>query len=293
MSSPPEKKEQPSLIDRWKKSDNKLIATARELLWVLVVVGAIALTLFLVSGAWPAVVTIESESMVPHMNVGDLVFVVEKDRFGPLQTWTTGKETGYMKFGDYGDVIIYRRNGESGSVIPIPLLSGAAHPIIHRAMGTVEGSKPVPVYFYLYQGQSSPSEYLPAESISIRTTPGGYNGTVVLSNGTVIQAPFPPEYGYIVLSTNIAPNSGYITKGDNNVQSDQLTLSNPVQEDWVVGKALFTIPLLGYLPLNIVPVAIIIIAALFLYEWYRARKKSPGEQSSREQMKKKRGKPGK
>jgi signal peptidase len=293
MSAPPEKKEQPSLIDRWKKSDNKVIALLRELLWVVVVVGAIALTLFLVSGTWPAVVTIESESMVPHMNVGDLVFVVQQDRFGPLETWASGKDTGYMKFGDYGDVIIYRRNGESGSIIPIPLLSGAAHPIIHRAMGTVQESKPVPFYVYLFQGQSSPSEYLPADSISVRNTANGFNGTIVLTNGTVIQAPFSPEYGYLVLSTNIAPNSGYITKGDNNMQSDQLVLSNPVQEDWVVGKALFTIPLLGYLPLNIVPVAIIIIVALFLYEWYRSRKKISSEQSSREQMKKQRGKSGK
>lgn len=288
MSAPPEKKEQLSLKDRWKKSDNKVIALLRELLWVLVVVGAIALTLFLVSGTWPAIVTIESESMVPHMNVGDLVFVVQQDRFGPLQTWTSGKETGYMKFGDYGDVIIYRRNGESGSVIPIPLLSGSAHPIIHRAMGTAQESKPVPVYLYLFQGQSSPSEYLPADSVSVRNTANGFNGTIVLSNGTILRTPLSPAYGYIVQSTDIAPNSGYITKGDNNIQSDQLTLSNPVQEDWVVGKALFTIPLLGYLPLNIIPVAIIIIAALILYEWYRSRKKS-----STEPIKKKRGKSGK
>ena len=40
----------------------------------------------------------------------------------------------------------------------------------------------------------------------------------------------------------------------------------PVEPDWVVGKALFAIPLLGYLPLNIIPVAIIIIVAMLLYE---------------------------
>jgi signal peptidase len=272
MSGEKEQERDPSLIERFRKSDNTLVAIARELLWVVVVVGAVALTLFLVSGTWPAVVTIESESMAPHMNVGDLVFVVAQDRFGDLQTWTSGKETGYEKFGSFGDVVIYNRNGESGPAIPLPLLSGSAHPIIHRAMGTVRENKPVPVYVYPYRGASTPEEYLPADGISVKNTPDGYNWTIVLSNGTVIPDPPPPEYGYIVQSTQITPNAGYITKGDNNIESDQLLLSNPVQKDWIVGKALFTIPFLGLIPLNIVPIAIIVVIVLVLYEWYIRRK---------------------
>ncbi len=62
------------------------MSLARDLLWIVAVVGGIALALFLICGTWPAVVTIESQSMVPHMNVGDLVVVVQKDRFGALQT---------------------------------------------------------------------------------------------------------------------------------------------------------------------------------------------------------------
>jgi len=272
MSGEKEQEREPSLIERFRKSDNTLVAIARELLWVVVVVGAVALTLFLVSGTWPAVVTIESESMAPHMNVGDLVFVVAQDRFGDLQTWTSGKETGYEKFGSFGDVIIYNRNGESGPAIPLPLLSGSAHPIIHRAMGMVQENQPVPVYVYPYQGASTPAEYLPADSISVKNTPSGYNWTIVLSNGTVIPNPPPLEYGYIVQSTQITPNAGYITKGDNNIESDQLLLSNPVQEDWIVGKALFTIPFLGLIPLNIIPIAIIVVIVLVLYEWYIRRR---------------------
>jgi signal peptidase len=45
-----------------------------------------------------------------------------------------------------------------------------------------------------------------------------------------------------------------------------------VEPQWVVGKALFTIPLLGYLPLNILPVAIVIILIIVLHEWYLSRK---------------------
>lgn len=270
-----DREQEPSLIERFRKSDNTVVAIARELLWVFIVVGAVALVLFLVSGTWPAVVTIESESMVPHMNVGDLVFVVAEDRFGPLQTWTFGKETGYEKFGSYGDVIIYNRNGNAGPPIPLPLLSTGAHPIIHRAMGTVQANATVPVYVYPYRGSSSPGQYLPADSISLKNTQNGYIWTIILTNGTVINHPPPPEYGYIIQSTAIAPNLGYITKGDNNIESDQVQLSDPVQDDWIVGKALFTIPLLGLIPLNIIPFAIIVVFVLVLWELY-ARRKATG-----------------
>ena len=122
MKDTGEDKQNTSILEKFKNSDNKVISLLREFLWVIIVVGAIAALLFAVSGTWPAVVTIESESMVPHMNVGDLVFVVQEDRFGPLQSWSEGKETGYTKFGDYGDVIIYNPNG--GTTIPRYRLSG-------------------------------------------------------------------------------------------------------------------------------------------------------------------------
>ena len=94
MKDTGEDKENTSVFEKFKNSDNKVISLLREFLWVVIVVGSIAALLFAVSGTWPAVVTIESESMVPHMNVGDLVFVVQEDRFGPLQSWTEGKEIG-------------------------------------------------------------------------------------------------------------------------------------------------------------------------------------------------------
>lgn len=116
-----------SILAAFRESDNRVVSLARDLLWVVVVVGGIALALYLFAGTWPAVVTIESESMVPHMNVGDLVLVVDEDRFGGLTTWVEGQQTGYSSFGDYGDVIVYRPNG-----------ADSVHPIIHRAMTYVD-----------------------------------------------------------------------------------------------------------------------------------------------------------
>jgi len=100
-----------TMIADFRSSDHWAVSLARDILWMVVVVGGIALGLYLICGTWPAVVTIESGSMTPHMNIGDLVVVVAPDRFGTLQTWEDGNVSGYKKFGDYGDVIIYRPNG--------------------------------------------------------------------------------------------------------------------------------------------------------------------------------------
>jgi len=127
-----------TLVSQFRESDHWGVSLVRDLLWIVAVVGGIALALFLISGTWPAVVTIESQSMVPHMNVGDLVVVVQKDRFGTMQTRVQGNTTGYKKFEDYGDVIIYQPNGAKNPTVPIPFISSGVHPIIHRAIAKVD-----------------------------------------------------------------------------------------------------------------------------------------------------------
>lgn len=109
------------------KSEGQIPSAVREIASVLIAVGAVVAVLLIVCGTWPAIVTIESESMVPHMNVGDLVLVVAGDRYGTLQSLEEGNVSGYFKFGMPGDVIIYRPNGNT-----------ELHPIIHRAMMWVE-----------------------------------------------------------------------------------------------------------------------------------------------------------
>ncbi|WOF16887.1 S26 family signal peptidase [Methanoplanus sp. FWC-SCC4] len=206
------KKEEKSPIRKFLDTEEPLLGFVRDMVWVLCAVGIIALGLVVFSGTWPAVVAIESESMVPNMNVGDLVFVVAPDRYGDLQTWEEGIATGYGKFNEYpdrqgnqvfGDVIIYRPNGDD-----------KVHPIIHRAVGWYEGD----------------------------------------------------------------PNNGYITKGDNNQIPDQLSgiqsvgAIKPVKPEWVVGKALFSIPYIGYAPLHLFEFAIILILIMILHEIYLRRR---------------------
>jgi signal peptidase len=226
-------------IRQFKNSTRPGISLLRDLLWVFLVVGGIALCLFAVSGTWPAVVTVESESMVPHMNVGDLVFVVEKDRFGPLISWEEGMDNGFQSFGEYGNVIIYRPNGNV-----------SIHPIIHRAMFWVDAGELVPV---------------------------------------IIQVD-----SYRFDRNFTAPHEGYITKGDHNPNIDQVGAIQgigqiePVQKEWIVGKALFAIPLLGYPALYLPQFAALIIILLILHELYlSSREKKEKVKKEKDTRKKK------
>ena len=291
-----------TLVNQFRTSDHWGISLARDLIWVVAVVGCIALALYLICGTWPAVVTIESESMVPNMNVGDLVVVVQKDRFGDLQTWDDGVKSGYKKFGDYGDVIIYRPNGATDMWASIGLLplSKAQHPIIHRAMTWTEAGQPIPSYLNIYRGKVTPTGYLPltvsgetaggfqilstgARTPAANYTPGTADitmrspqGNYILPADTIV-----PNSGYVRSTSTVTAHGGYITKGDNNNFSDQgyLTIPGtgsvePVKKEWVVGKALFTVPYVGLLPLHIAEVVIAVIVLMVLHELYLRRKKN-------------------
>ena len=311
MADPAPSRDNKSLFSQFRSSDHWAVSLARDLIWVVAVVGSIALFLYLVCGTWPAVVTIESGSMIPNMNIGDLVVVVEKDRFGELQTWDGGKVTGYKKFNDYGDVIIYRPNGVSdfwASIGVLPL--SKQHPIIHRAMTWIDAGDPVPSYLNIYRGAVTPSGYLPvtvsgetADGFRILTVtavkalPSNYTtttrdvtwttplGSYVLPADTMVK-----NSGYIRNTDTIATHGGYITKGDNNNFSDQdyLTIAGvgtvePVEKEWVIGKALFTVPYVGLLPLHIGPVIVIVIIIMVLHELYLRRKE---EEATRKPQKK-------
>ena len=210
-----------ALIMQFKTSEHWAVSLARDAVWLVAVVGGIALALYLICGTWPAVVTIESKSMDPHMKIGDLVIVVQKDRYGAFETWLDGATSGYTKYEEHGDVIIYKPNGLTN-----------VHPIIHRAIQYVD------------------------------------------------TAPVTEIKGYKLVGNYTPPHPGYITWGDNNPAPDQglsypgIGVVEPVKEEWIVGKALFAIPLVGYLPLNIWAVAVIVVIAMVLHELYLRSKEN-------------------
>ena len=182
----------------------------------VMVVGAY---LFAVSGVWPPLVAVESESMVPNMQVNDLVFVMEEERFpGEAAHGETGVVTAratddYRKFGQTGDVIVFAPQGND-----------RVTPIIHRAM------------FWVEEGENwydrADKDYVGAadacETDDDNSTDTG-------------------------LKNCPAPHDGFITKGDNNGLYDQAgrggAQTGPVKPAWVVGTAEFRIPGLGWVRL--------------------------------------------
>ena len=180
---------------------------------VLAVVG-IGLLLFAISGVWPPMVAIESGSMQPNIGVGDLVFVMEEDRFPSdraiegtgVATVYSSTGSDYRKFNKAGDVIVYEPDGD-----------GRATPVIHRAQ------------FYVEEGENwydaADPKHLPED---------------VDSCDDLEHCP--------------AEHDAFITRGDNprtNMQYDQVQgVSRPVRPEWVIGTAEFRVPGLGWLRLN-------------------------------------------
>jgi signal peptidase len=74
--------------------------------------------------------------MEPNMEINDLVFVMDNDRFEPGQAYgetgvvTAANASGYSEFGNSGDVIVFTPNG-----------NGDRTPIIHRAMFWVDAGE--------------------------------------------------------------------------------------------------------------------------------------------------------
>jgi signal peptidase len=151
----------------------------REMLTSVAVVLAIGLVLFAISGVWPPMVAVESGSMEPNMQVGDLVFVTEPGRLAPdaadndvgVVTYDDGRAADYRTFGSYGSVIIYRPPGRTAS------------PIIHRAMFHVEEGED-------WYDRADEEYHRAAGCAELRHCPAPHDGFITLgdNNGAYDQA---------------------------------------------------------------------------------------------------------
>lgn len=74
------------------------------------------------SGVWPPFVAVESGSMQPQLERGDLVYVTATDRFDPASASAAGVVTHaaapeYRRFGERGDVLVFDPPSREGLVI--------------------------------------------------------------------------------------------------------------------------------------------------------------------------------
>lgn len=211
---------------------------------VLVVLGS----LWAYAGMWPPMVVIESGSMqhsgdssaVGIIDTGDLTLVRSSERSGHIVTWAEGKATGHSTYGNYGDVIVFHKNGLREYT-----------PVIHRAMVWVELNSTTGASFDV------PSL---GERDTLHITLRGLR-TYHTGSETAMDLPVNLQ---VVLDNFIghgAPHGGYLTKGDNNPNIDQISLfweqqpagttprAEPVLREWVVGVSRGELPWFGILKL--------------------------------------------
>lgn len=181
---------------------NARITPVQIVILVIIFLCASLCVVFAISGTLPSFVGIESDSMSPNLNAGDMVFIVEQNRLGSLMTAQEAETAEEMKFGGYGDIIVYNPNGNV-----------RATPMMHRIVSWV-------------------------------------NETEAVNN-----------YGFSPASAN----AGYITKGDNNDMEDQtfafagIGRVYPVKDEWIVGKVLFVVPFIGFVPLYLWKILAVLI----------------------------------
>jgi signal peptidase len=126
-----------------------LIEAGKSLVEALVIVAIIISVAYAATGTWHVGFAVESGSMEPNMQVGDLIFVQAPHRTN-ITTHETGEKLNYTSFEKYGNVVIYRPNGDSSIT-----------PIIHRAMYWIEkgeempGGKPAPHAGYITRGDNN------------------------------------------------------------------------------------------------------------------------------------------
>lgn len=204
-------------------------------------VALVLLAMFAYTGLWPPLVVVESNSMMHgednHSNVGtidtgDLVLVKKVDSVSDIETYMDSQISGHKTYGDYGDVVIYKRGG-----------SDTTTPIIHRALIYLEINS---------DGTSYRSESLRQAPTDKWSTSDPTDTWDQLTSSLTIS-----NVGYNHLSVTIdvrslvsSHRSGFITKGDHNLGTDQMYAAyGPVDIDWVVGKARGEIPWFGLLKL--------------------------------------------
>ncbi|HJH30393.1 MAG TPA: signal peptidase I [Methanosarcinaceae archaeon] len=135
-------------IYTFRNSDNFWISLTRDILTIALAVLVFASFSQVAFGMWTPMVAVESGSMEPHMNIGDIVFIESIDR---TEIVTKQPDNGdYLSFGESGDVILYRPMGHEDMT-----------PIIHRAMYYVEkgeimwtGGPPAPCSGYITKGDN-------------------------------------------------------------------------------------------------------------------------------------------
>ena len=261
----------------------QLIGFAKDIMVAMLIVVIVMASLYAYSGGiWPPMVVVESESMmhgtdshVGTIDTGDLTLVKKIGSRSDIVTYVEGRPSynvayeeagvaakaetfkgahaGFSNYGDYGDVIIYEKNGRTDET-----------PVIHRAMVWFEPNTTPACVAKLPMGYVGGGDF---PDIKNANHPHGLKCIVTLT----IQKVGYKKDQLIIHSNRIVSNAnavegkpfaGFLTHGDHNgagngtFYCDQESLGDlhgmqlaPIKVNWVVGKAVGELPWFGALKL--------------------------------------------
>jgi signal peptidase len=118
-----------------KLSKAAILSFVKDLFVAAIIILIILTAMYGYTRVWPPIVVIESTSMehgnapygrIGTIDAGDFTFVKKVDSKDEIVTYYRGRSIGYSTYSNYGDVIIFQKDGKAGT------------PIIHRAILWVE-----------------------------------------------------------------------------------------------------------------------------------------------------------
>ena len=236
----------------------------RDLVVAVVIVGGFFGGLLAYTQTYPPIVVVESESMqhadtvsyVGVIDTGDLVLVQAARERRDVVTWIEGKVTGHQTYGDFGDVIVFRKPG----------FSSDSTPVIHRAIMYVVPSPTDPDAYDIPDLERYPDvwwEGVAAGDVPVQSPFG-------LHSVTIHRMGWQGNLGITFDLESFARSStggvaGYITMGDNNAYGACSVNPDPCQplrpydlfgvvpQGNVLGRARGEIPWFGLLKLTYEP----------------------------------------
>lgn len=232
-----------------------LVYLLRDVAVAFLIVAVVLGGIFAYTRVWPPMVVVESGSMqhdtshsdIGVIDTGDLVLVQQASLKQDITTYLDGRATGYSTYGDYGDVMIFLRDGSPDET-----------PIIHRTL----------VYLQC-NSTECPTYSIPALANLPRGAPP--NGVWDTSshqwwNLNALDYLLLYDVGYKHVNLNISIGhyleyaslhgggqgryDGFITMGDHNAPSFDPWL---VRQDWVIGRARGELPWFGLIKLTLFP----------------------------------------
>lgn len=233
------------------KMKETLIGVGKDLLTAFLIVAIVMLVLFAYCRIWPPMVVVESGSMqryddtsvVGVIDTGDMVFVKKVSGADDLVTYVDGEASGYSRYGGYGDVVIYKPNGQT------EYLDGSrVVPIIHRLVVWVDvnatlahdAAGSIDYANYTFDVPSL-GMYGTLDDIVLRGY-GFWDKTVTVDLGSLMM---------YFAAMDQTPHGGYITMGDHNVPAYDQTSYELVKPEWIVGKAWGELPWFGLIKLRV------------------------------------------